>query len=59
LYLLGSGIYKRIVYASWSSAHGGGLVALAMLGLFAQFCDRLMLGAGAILILLAVGAVRN
>jgi low temperature requirement protein LtrA len=59
LYLLGSGIYKRIVYVSWSSAHGSGLVALATLGLFAQFCDRLMLGAGAILILLAVGAVRS
>jgi low temperature requirement protein LtrA len=59
LYLIGSGLYKRVVYGCWSPAHIGGLVALGILAAFAQLTDRLLVGGLAILILLGVGAVES
>ncbi|HEY0270557.1 MAG TPA: low temperature requirement protein A, partial [Sphingomonas sp.] len=59
LYLVGSGLYKRIVYRCWSPAHVGGLIALAVLAMLARYTDRLMVGGLVTLVLLGVGATES
>jgi low temperature requirement protein LtrA len=54
IYLVGGGIYKRIVYGSFPPSHIGGLVALAALALFAGTTDLLMVGGLTSALLLAV-----
>jgi low temperature requirement protein LtrA len=54
LYLLGNGIYKTLVFGRFPLSHIGGLVALAILMVFAPFTDLLMVGGLVTMIMLAV-----
>ncbi|MHA3021637.1 low temperature requirement protein A [Mycobacterium sp. BMJ-28] len=56
IYLLGSLIYKHVVYQKIAYTHLGGLLTLAVLAGVAPLTDRLMVGGLALAILIAVAA---
>lgn len=59
IYLLGSLIYKHVVYRKIAYPHLGGLLALAVLAGVAPLTDRLMIGGLAVAILVAVAAAET
>jgi low temperature requirement protein LtrA len=56
LFLLGTGLYKRVVYGGWSASHLIGVAALALLGALAFTTDLLMIGGLTTLVMLGVAA---
>jgi low temperature requirement protein LtrA len=59
IYLLGSLIFKHVVYQKIAYTHIGGLLALAVLAVVAPLTDRLMIGGLAVAILVAVAAAET
>jgi low temperature requirement protein LtrA len=57
IYLVGSAIYKRVVYGRAPRSHVAGVVALALLGAVATRLDLLMLGWATTAVVVAIGMV--
>ena len=55
IYLLGSAIYKRVVYGHAPRSHVAGVVALAFLGALAPRLDLLMMGWATTAVVVAIG----